>query len=70
MKPEKDDRLEAGGDLSKPGESCLGKLPPPEIVGQIDKPVLERMRRLWWRVFDRVCGVLTRLSIRDRGPEG
>jgi len=51
----------------------LEKLQPPEIVGQVDNPVLETMRRLWWRAFDRVCGffVLLRLSIFDRihGPE-
>jgi hypothetical protein len=72
MIPEQDDRLEAGGNLSKPGEFSLEELQPPEIVGQMANPVLERMRRLWWRVFDRVCGffVLIRLSIRDRGPEG
>ena len=72
MQPEQDDRLEAGGNLSKPGEFSLKEPPPPEIVGQMDTPVLERIRRLWWRMFDRVCGffVLIRLSSRDRGPEG
>jgi hypothetical protein len=74
MKPEQDDRLEARGDLSEPGELSLEKLPPPEIVRQMDNPVLERMRRLWWRVFAQICGffALIRLSIRDWffGPEG
>jgi hypothetical protein len=73
MKPEQDNGLEAGGDLSKPGEFSLEELRPPEIVGQTDNPVLERMRRLCWRVFDRVCGffVLIRLTMHDRiyGPE-
>jgi hypothetical protein len=73
MKPEQDDRLEPGGDLSTPGEAPVERLQPPEIVGQVDNPVLETVRRLWWRAFDRVCGffVLLRLWIFDRihGPE-
>jgi hypothetical protein len=51
MKLEPDDHLEAGGDLSKPRESSLGTLQPPEIVGEVAKPVLEAIRRLWWRGF-------------------
>src|SRR6202023_2414123 len=39
MKPEQDDRLEAGGDLGWPRE--FEKLQPPEIVGRVDDPVLE-----------------------------
>jgi hypothetical protein len=73
MKPEQDDRLEAGGDLGSPREFSLEKLQPPEIVGQVDNPVLEAVRRLSWRAIDRVCGffVLMRLWIFDRlhGPE-
>jgi hypothetical protein len=73
MKPEQDDRLEAGGDLSTAREFSVERLPPPEIVGQVDNPVLETMRRLWWRAVDRVCYciVLIRLWIFDRiyGPE-
>jgi hypothetical protein len=73
MKPDRDDRLEAGGDLSQPSETFLERLHRPEIVGQVDNPVLETVRRLWWRAIDRVCGffVLIRLSILDRiyGPE-
>ena len=73
MKPEQHDRREAGRDLSKPGEFSLEELRPPEIVGQMDNPMLESMRQLWWRVFDRVSGFFAaiRLSIRDWffGPE-
>jgi len=43
------------------------------IVEQIDNPILEGIRRHWWRAFDRVCGwfLFIRLSIFDRiwGPE-
>jgi hypothetical protein len=35
MKPDQHDRLEARGDLSKPGEFLLGTLQPPEIVGEV-----------------------------------
>ena len=73
MKADHDDRLEAGGDLSEPGEFHLESLQRPEIVGEVANPVLESIRRLWWRAVDRVCGffVLLRLSIFDRihGPE-
>jgi hypothetical protein len=53
MKPDQNDRLEARGDLGKPGEFLLGTLQLPEIVGEVAKPVLEAIRRLWWRGFDR-----------------
>jgi hypothetical protein len=73
MKPEQDDRLERAGDHSTPREFSVEKLPPPEIVGELADPVLETVRRLWWRALDRVCGffVLLRLSILDRtyGPD-
>jgi hypothetical protein len=73
MKPEGDNRLEAAGALDQPTQRSPEKLKPPEIVGQVDNPVLEAVRRLWWRAFDRLCGrlVLIRLSILDRiyGPE-
>jgi hypothetical protein len=73
MKPELDERLGTGGVLSEPTQPYLEGLQPPEIVGQGDNPVLEALRRLWWRAFDRVCYcvVLIRLSIHDRvyGPE-
>jgi hypothetical protein len=46
---------------------------PPEILGEMDNPVLERARRLWCREFDRVCGcfVSFRLWLFDciHGPE-
>jgi hypothetical protein len=39
----------------------------------VENPSLEALRRLWWRLFDRVCHwmVFLRLSIHDRifGPE-
>ena len=73
MKGEQHDRLEAGGDLSEPRECSPERLQPPEIVGEVKNPVLEAIRRLWWRAFDRVCGwfLFIRLSIFDRiwGPE-
>ena len=73
MNPDRNDRLEGAGDLSAAGEFSVERLPRPEIVGQVDNPVLEAMRRLWWRAIDRVCGffVVIRLWIFDRlyGPE-
>jgi hypothetical protein len=65
MKQEHDDRLKAGGDLGKPGEFLLGTLQPPEIVGEVAKPVLEAIRRLWWRGLDRRAHDM-RLSIGSR----
>jgi hypothetical protein len=73
MKPERFDRLEAGVDLGSRRGFSVERLQRPEIVGQVDNPVRETLRRLSWRNFDRVCGffVLMRLSIHDRihGPE-
>jgi len=73
MKPEQDDPLEARGVLDSPREFPPQKLKRPEIVGQVNNPAPETLRRLWWRAFDRVCywAVLTRLLIHDRilGPE-
>jgi hypothetical protein len=68
MKPEQDYHLEAGGDLSEPSEFSVERLQPPEIVGEVANPVLELIRRLWWRAIDRVCYclVLIRLRIFDR----
>ena len=68
MNPDRNDRLEGAGDLSAAGEFSVERLPRPEIVGQVDNPVLEAMRRLWWRAIDRVCGffVVIRLWIFDR----
>jgi hypothetical protein len=67
MKPEQEDGLGAGGFLDLPRECSVEGLQPPEIVGQVDNPVLEPIRRLWWRAFDRVCYcmVFIRLSIDD-----
>jgi hypothetical protein len=68
MKPEHDDGL-VGQDVFSPRE----RLQPPEIVGQVNNPVLEAIRRLWWCAFDRACEffMLLRLLIHDRiyGPE-
>jgi hypothetical protein len=73
MKPDHDDHLEGGGFLDKPREFHLERLQPTQIVGEVANPVLETVRRFWWRAFDRICGffVLIRLSIFDRiyGPE-
>ena len=73
MKLEPYDGLGVGGFLEQPKECSVDRLQPPEIVGQLENPMLEAIRCLWWRVFDRVCYwiVLIRLSIRDRiyGPE-
>jgi hypothetical protein len=73
MKLEQNDRLGAESFLSPTPQRYLEGLQPPEIVGQVDNPVLEAIRRLWWRAFDRLCYrfVLVRLSIHDRifGPE-
>jgi hypothetical protein len=73
MKPERYDRLEAGGVVGPPRKFSLEKLQPPEIVGQVENPLLEEIRLLWWRAVDRFCGffMLIRLWIFDRiyGPE-
>jgi hypothetical protein len=73
MKPEQNDRLGERGLLDQPRECSVEGLQPPEIVGQVENPSLEAIRRLWWRAFDRVCYcmVFIRLSIHDRifGPE-
>jgi hypothetical protein len=73
MKPEQADEVGTRGIFGLPEEISLENLQPPEIVGQVDNPVLEAARRLWWRGLDRVCGffVLIRLYIFDRiyGPE-
>jgi hypothetical protein len=72
MKPEQEG-LGAGDFLDHPRECSLAGLQQPEIVGQVENPWLEAIRRLWWRAFDRVCYwmVFIRPSIYDRifGPE-
>jgi hypothetical protein len=73
MKPEQYDRIDARGALSQTTQRYLEGLLPPEIVGEVENPVLEAIRRLWWLGFDGVCycTVPIRLSIYDRicGPE-
>jgi hypothetical protein len=73
MKQGQDDRLEARGVLDSPREFSFDGVRRPEIVGEVTNPVLEAIRRLWWRALDCVCAffVLLRLSIFDRihGPE-
>jgi hypothetical protein len=39
----------------KNSNSTLEKLQRPEIVGPVDNLVLEAVRRLWWRMLERVC---------------
>ena len=65
MKPDQDDRLGERDFLDQSKERFLEGLQPPEIVGQMENPSLEAIRRLWWRAFDSVCywTVLARLSI-------
>ena len=62
---ERDDRP---GSVRQPIEHSLELFQLPEIVGQVDSPAIEAIRRLWRRALDRVCYcvVLIRLSIRDR----
>ena len=73
MKPGRHDWSDMGGALSQPRECSDETLAQPEIVGEIENPVLEMVRRLWWRAFDRVSGCLVsfRLWLFDRihGPE-
>jgi len=73
MKPDQDDRLEARGVFGQPRECSAESLRPAEIVGEVANPVLEAIRRWWWRAFDLICDCVTliRLSIVDRicGPE-
>ena len=73
MKPKQNDGLGAGAFFDQPRECSLGGLQRPEIVGQMENPSLEAIRRLWWRALDRVYYwiVLIRLWIQDRlyGPE-
>jgi hypothetical protein len=73
MKLEQHERIGERDFLDQSKECSVHGLQPPEIVGQLENPVLEAIRRLWWRAFDRLCYwiVLIRFSIHDRiyGPE-
>jgi hypothetical protein len=72
MKSDQEDWLGERSFLDQTREWSLEGLQPPEIVGQVEKPTLEAIRRLWWRALDRLCYCvgLIRLSISDRisGP--
>ena len=46
MKPGRHDWSDMGGALSQPRECSAESLRPPEIVGEIENPMLEAMRRL------------------------
>jgi hypothetical protein len=73
MKLGRHNRLGNRGFLDQPPECSLPGLKQPEIVGQVENPWLEAIRRLWWRAFDSVCYcmIFIRLSVHDRifGPE-
>src|SRR5689334_9840796 len=73
MKLEQEDGLGQRGCRDLPRVCSIEGLRPPEIVGQVENPVLEAIRRLWWRAFDRVCYSVTlvRMSFHDQisGPE-
>ena len=73
MKSEQDNQPGARGVFSHPRECSLERAQSPEIVGQMDNPVLEAVRRFSWRALDRICDwfVVMRLSMHDRifGPE-
>ena len=73
MKPDRDGWFGAGGALRQPIECCAESLRPPEFVGKLTSPVLETVRCLWWRGFDRVCYCIAavRLWVFDRihGPQ-
>ena len=68
MKSEQDNRPGARGFFSHPRECSPERPQLPQIVGQIDNPVLEAIRRFSWRAFERVCDwfVVMRLSMHDR----
>ena len=53
MKPEQDYLL---GEVTLPRAGYLARLHTPEIVGEVANPVLEAIRRLWWRALYRLCG--------------
>jgi hypothetical protein len=73
MKPDREGWFGAGGTLRGPGECSAQRPQPSEIVGEIENPMLETMRRLWWRGFDRGCYCIAavRLWVFDRvhGPQ-
>jgi hypothetical protein len=66
-------KLDKHDPFDGPARRSLADLQPTEIIGQIENPVLETVRRRCWRVFDRACGCFwsLRLSILDliNGPE-
>jgi hypothetical protein len=75
MKPDHDDRLEAGGDLGSPREFSLEKLQPPEIVGRVDNPLKpsvvcggERLIASAFSLSSCGCGSSTAYMARNRHP--
>ena len=55
MKREQNDRREWPVAMSEWTERSFEGPKPPEIVGEVANPVLEAIRRLSWRAFDRIC---------------
>jgi hypothetical protein len=68
MKREQHERRGERCVVGNPTQRSLEGLRAPEIIGELSNPLLETVRRLWWRAFDRVCDcvVLMRLSIHNR----
>jgi hypothetical protein len=69
----KQDQRHSFGWDRQPLECFPEPLKSPEIVGEIENPALEAVRRFRWRAFDSLCGcfVSLRLWLFDRihGPE-
>jgi hypothetical protein len=68
VKLEQDNQPGTRDLFGDPRGCSLESRAPPEIVGQIDNPVLEAIRRFSWRAVDRVCDwfVVLRLSMHER----
>ena len=64
MKPEECNRFGWMGQR----DSRLERLEAPEIVGEVENPLLEAVRRFWWRTLDRICSCFMsfRLWLFDR----
>jgi hypothetical protein len=68
MTSEPENQFRARRVLSQQSERLAERRRPTEIVGEIGNPVLEAVRRFWWRGVDRLrgCFVSLRLSILNR----